>query len=217
MNRNTVPFESLESRTLMSATFFDSAVQHDRAVITADFVKLRINLNTDAKAILTDNKALRKDDLKANTVLEPLVLQFRSDVKSFQLTLKSDRLTEAGNVIADEKVILGERVQAFRDRHNATALAADQALIITDRAQLNTDEVAGLTQRLSDRQAEAATLQTDAQAILTALPTSGASAQLTADVQTWLGDKGANLDRITGDLTKISTDRTQLIADLNAE
>jgi len=110
-----------------------------------------------------------------------------------------------------------ELKQMLHDKNNPTALAADKTQLTADRVQLQTDMVGGLTQRLTDRQAQTAAILADTQAILTALPTSGASAKLTADVTQWLGDKGAALNRITADLLKISADRSQLITDLNAE
>jgi hypothetical protein len=217
MNRATKPFETLEHRTLMSATLFSTAVTHDRAEIHADFVKLNSDLYADAKTLLTDNHALKVDHVHQNTVLQPLVATLRTDVLTFQLTLKTDRLAEAENVVADELVVVNELKQMLKDKGNATALAADKLALKADRVQLNTDEVAGLTQRLTDRQTETNTILSDSAAILIALPTSGASAQLTADVTQWLGDKNASLSKVTVDLQKISADRSQLILDLNAE
>jgi hypothetical protein len=207
----------LENRALMSATLFSHAVAVDRFQIRLDFLQLKTDLNADAKTLLTDNAALKANHLYQNTTLQPLVAKLHSDVRSFQLTLLGDRLGEASNVIKDEQLIVGELKQMITDKGNATALAADRTKLLADRVQCQTDMVAGLTQRLSDRQAETNALLGDTSAILTALPTSGASAGLSAAVTQWLGDKGASLDRVTADLQKISADRTQLITDLNAE
>ena len=210
-------FETLESRTLMSASPLTAAVRADRLQLRADFLHLNADFYADAAKLLTDNRALRADHLSQNTALHPLVATLRADVTTFKFTLKADRLNESSAVLADEAVVVGELKQMFLDRKNPTALAADKTVLITDRAKVQSDMVAGLTQRLTDRQSEAAALFADTSAILTALPTSGASAKLTADVSLWLGDKGASLTKITADLTKISADRTKLIADLTAE
>jgi len=217
MRQIRTPFESLESRTLMSATLFDSAVQADRLQIRIDLLKLNGDVYADSAQLLTDNRALKVDHVHQNTVLQPLVAKLRGDVYSFDLTLREDRLNEASNVLADEAVVVGELKQMFADRKNPTALAADKTQMITDRVKLQTDMVAGLTQRLTDRQTGIATIEADGQAILTALPTSGASAQLTADVTQWIDDKQTAMTKISADLTKLSGDRTKLIADLTAE
>ena len=160
----------------MSATLFSTAVAADRLHIRQDFIQLRTDLCADANALCSDNAALRANHVHQNTTLQPLVAKLRSDVRGFRLTLLGDRLTEAGNVIKDELVIVGELKQMLHDKHNPTALAADKLVLKADRVQCQTNMVAGLTQRLTDRQAETAAILADTQAILTALPTSGANA-----------------------------------------
>src|ERR1700744_2151769 len=86
MNRPNA-FESLESRTLMSATLFSTAVATDRLHIRQDFLKLNTDLFADAGTLLTDNAALKADHLHQNTVLQPLVAKLRGDVYSAELTL----------------------------------------------------------------------------------------------------------------------------------
>jgi hypothetical protein len=217
VQKNATSFETLESRTLMSASPFDTAVKADRVQIRADLLKLDADFFADAGTLLTDNRALKADHLSSNTVLHPLVATLRSDVYSFDLALRADRLTEAANVITDEQVVVTELQKMFTDRKNPTALAADKSQLITDRANLQSAMVAGLTQRITDRESEISQITTDTQAILTALPNSGANAKLTSDLTQFLTDKSAALTKITADLTKLSGDRTQLITDLNAE
>jgi hypothetical protein len=211
--------EPLESRTLMSATpvLFSPAVKTDRFAIRVELLKLKADVNNDGAALLVDNHALRVDKLHDNTTLAPLVKTLRADVTSFRLALKQDRLTESSNVLSDEAILVGDIHTYILDRKNPTARAAELSVITAERATLQSDMVAGLTQRLIDRQSETNTLATDEQAILTALPTSGASAKLAADVTTWLTDKSDSLARVTVDLQTLSADRTQLIADLSAE
>lgn len=217
MQRNNKPFETLESRTMMSASPFDAAVRADRMQIRIDMLKLDSDFYGDAAKLLTDNKALKSDKLYLNTTLHPLVEKMRADVHSFNLTLRGDRLTEAANVIADEQVVVAQLKKMFADRKDPAALAADKVVLRTDRSNLQSTMVAGLTQRILDRDAESTQILADTNAILTALPTSGASAQLTSDVTTWLSDKGTALTKITADLTKLTNDRSTLIGDLNAE
>jgi hypothetical protein len=218
MQSGKKPFETLESRTMMSAApLFDAAVKEDRLQIRIDLLKFNSDAYADSATLLTDNRALKADKLHSNTVLQPLVATLRSDVHSFDLTLKADRLNEASAVLADEAVVVKQLKQIFLDRKDPTALAADKTVLITDRAKLQSDMVAGITQRITDRQSETAQITLDSDAILTALPTSGASTQLTADVTSWLTDKSTALTRLTTDLTKLSNDRATLIADLNAE
>ena len=218
MQRKTKAFETLESRMMMSAApLFDTAVATDRLQIRLDLLKLNVDVFSDAATIAADNRTLKADHVYANKTLAPLVEKFHNDVYSFDLTLKADRLNEASAVLADEAVVVEQLKKMFSDRKDPTALATDRTVLITDRANLQGAMVAGLTQRINDREAGITQIQSDASAILTALPTSGASTQLTADVTTWLDDKAAAMAKITADLTKLSVDRTQLITDLNAE
>ena len=213
---STAHLQSLESRTLMSASAAVSpAVAVDRLVVKADLLQFRADATAGTAALLRDVTAFKGEHLAAATTVTPLVSELRTDVKSMQLTLTGDRLTESQAVLGDELVIVTDIRHALADRGTATALAADKAAVLTERAKLQTDEVAGLNSRIAARTAATTTIFNDVQAIEAAAATDpNATAALRASIQQFGTDRTAKLATLTADLTKLGADRTTLAADL---
>ena len=75
--------------------------------------------------------------------------------------------------------------------------------------------VAGLTQRLSDRQTFANTINADSQNIATAIQGDNSlSAKAAADVTHWTTARTTFMSKITADVAKLLADRQQLVTDL---
>ena len=210
-------FESLESRSMMSASAFSTQVQIDQLNVRAALLKFRYDIVTNTATMLADCSALQAADLKKDTVLAPLFKAFRKEVKSMRHTLDGDRLTESSAVLADEGVIVGELAKYAADAGNETARAADRIQLRKDRIQVQIDEIAGLNARLTTRETEEAALSADLNAITTALGTdAGASPALVSAVNTFVTDRTNSLALFQTDLKAIITARTQLSADLTA-
>src|SRR5438067_1498262 len=102
--------EALESRRLMSAgtsAIFNSTVKLDRLQVRADLLKFRADALAANVTLLSDRKALKGDNVAAATTVTPLIQTLHTDAKQMRLQLKLDRLTEAGNALTDEAVIVG--------------------------------------------------------------------------------------------------------------
>ena len=136
--------ESLEGRTLLSASVVSTQVKIDRLIVKADLLKFRSDIAANSAVILADIQLLRKDGLKNNATLKSLFKSFRKDVNSMHQQLFSDRLDEKANVLKDQLAIALDQIQIQKDKHAGNDTTADKNKLLADRVQLQTDEIAGL-------------------------------------------------------------------------
>jgi hypothetical protein len=209
--------ETLESRTLMSVSPISTQVAADRLQVRADLLQFRSDILHNTVTIMTDVQALKADGLKNDPTFLPLFKQFRTDIQHMRNQLLVDRLTEASNVLHDQSLIVTELRQILLDHGNSTTVTADRAQLLTDRIQLQNDEITGLTTRITTRQTDYNTIFADLDAISTAVAgDTTASPALLAEVQKFTTDRTDTLNTMTTDLQKLITDRTQLVTDLTA-
>jgi hypothetical protein len=210
--------ESLESRTLMSASPFSTAVAADRLQVKADFLKFRSDAAAASAKLLVDLSAMQGDHLAAATTVAPLVKQMRTDLKTAGHTLLLDRLNESAAALGDESAIVSVQRHILLDKKNPTAETADHAALMADRVKLQTDLIAGLNSRIATRQAGETTIFNDISAINEAATTDPHStAKLQLDLGTLLADRSTKMQTVTADLVVLVQDRTQLSSDLAAE
>ncbi len=209
--------ETLESRTLMSVSPISTQVAADRLQVRADLLQFRSDIFHNTVTITTDLQALKADGLKNDPTFVPLFKQFHTDIQHMRNELLIERLTEAGNVLHDQSVIIIELRQILLDHGNPPAVTADRAQLLTDRIQLQNDELAGLTARITTRQTDYNTIFADLDQIFAAVSgDTTASPTLLTDVQKFATDRTNTLNTMTTDLQKLITDRTQLVTDLTA-
>ena len=210
--------ESLESRTLMSASPFSTAVAVDRLQVKADFLKFRSDAAGASAKLLVDLSALKTDHLAAATTVAPLVKQMRTDLKTIGHALLLDRLNESAAALGDESAIVSERIHIILDKKNPTAETADHAALMADKIKLQNDLITGLNSRIATREAGETTIFNDVTAIEEAASTDpNASAKLQLDLTKLLADRTAKMTAVTADLAQLVQDRTQLTSDLAAE
>jgi hypothetical protein len=210
-------FESMESRSLMSASAFSTQVTIDRLDIRAALLKFRYDAVTASATLIADCSALQAADVKGDAILAPLFTALHREVKAMRHTLDLDRLTESSAVLKDESVVVAEEEKYVSDEGHEAARAADRIQMRKDRVQLEDDEIAGLNSRLATRESEQTALTADLNAITAALGTdTGASTALQAAVTKFVTDRTASLSTFESDLHGIITARTQLVTDLNA-
>ncbi|HTW94387.1 MAG TPA: hypothetical protein VMD30_06330 [Tepidisphaeraceae bacterium] len=210
MNGNHSMFESLESRTLFSA----ASLAADRLAVQAAVLQEATQANANASTLLADRQAVVQYDISGNSTIGPLVAQFKSDAAASALTLQSDRLTQASNVDAAQAVALTAKAAVIADV-GTDAEAGALATFYTDKAAVQQAFINGLNQRITDRNAEYATLFSDAQAIESALSGSGLSDAAQAAVTQYTGDKLSALTSLTTDLQGVISARTTLMTALN--
>lgn len=211
--------ESLEGRTLLSASAVNTQVKIDRLEVKADLLKFRSDIAANSATILADVQLLRNDGLKNNASLKALLKAFRKDANSMHQQLFSDRLNQKLNVLQDQLVIVHDQIELLNDKHHGSESEVDddKGKLLADRVQLQTDEIAGLNARITTRQTFFTTLSNDINALVTAAesdPTT--SPQLQTDIQKFATDRSFELTTLTTDLTAITAARTQLAADLMA-
>jgi hypothetical protein len=211
-------YESLESRTFLSASPVSTQVTIDRLQVKADLLQFRSDAAGGTATILADLQKLKADGLTKNPTLAPLFIKFRSDVKSMHQQLFMDRLNESAAVLHDDSIIVKELIQIIKDKGSATALAADHQTLVADRMQLQNDEIAGLNTRIATRQNDYNQLSTDLDNIVTAADadTSLTSSDL-ADVNTFAANRTTLLTTLMSDLQTIEQARTSLMSALAAE
>jgi hypothetical protein len=209
--------ESLESRSMMSASPISTQLQIDRLDVRAALLKFRYDVVTTSATLIADCSALQAADLKQDTTLAPLFTALHKDVKAMRHTLDLDKLTESAAVLNDESVIDTELVKYAQDSGNEAARTADRIQLRKDHIQLQTDEIAGLNARLTTRETEQTALTNDLNAITTALGSdTNASAVLKTAVSTFVTDRTSSLVLFETDLKAVVAARTQLAADLTA-
>ena len=114
-----VPADILESRMLMSAAtsaVLNAPVRADQLQIRADLLKFRLDCVSASGTIMADILKIKSDDPKQSPTITPLVKKMRSDLRAMWTQLAGDRLAEAQNVLADESVIVGDRLKILKDR-----------------------------------------------------------------------------------------------------
>src|ERR1700733_13305414 len=131
--------ETLESRTFLSISPISTQVAADRLQVRADLLQFRSDVLSNSATILGDVTALKADGLKNDPTFVPLFKQLHTDLQHMWTQLRIDRLTEAGNVLHDQSVIMTELRQILIDHGNPTAVAADKTQLLTDRIQLQND------------------------------------------------------------------------------
>jgi hypothetical protein len=211
-------FESLESRTLMSASAIDTQVAADRLKIRQDLIQFQTDCLAKTTTLLADCKTLKADGIYKNAALKPLFQTLRTDMATVDQTLRVERLNESSAALEDESNIVADFAKIVADKGDKTVVKADRAQLLTDRIQLQNDDLAGLNARLATRQSGFTTLSNDLNAIVTAIGNdSGASPRLVADVNKFVTDKTTFFNTITADVQTLIADRTQLTTDLTAQ
>jgi hypothetical protein len=209
--------EVLESRTLLSASAIDPQVKADRLQIKADLLKFESDIAGGTATILMDCMALKADGIYQDATLRPLFKTLRTDVRSMNSQLKLDRLNQSSAALLDQSHIVTDLENILLDKGNKSEETANKAQLLSDRIALQNADVTGLNNRLATRQADVTQISNDLQAIVTAAQgDTGASAQLLADIQTFVTDKNTFLATISADITTLINDRNQLITDLTA-
>ena len=209
--------ERLETRRLMCSTAINTTIVADRAAVFGALSQFETDIANGITTLNADCKALKADDVGGDATLAPLIKQFHTDANAMDRQLAADVLVEKQNVLNDQKTIVGELLQFVADKGNPTARAADKAALLTDRVQLENDEIAGLNSRINTRKTDYTELGIDLEAIQTALGNdTNASTQLTADVNQFVNDRINIFQTLFSDLTTIKDDRTKLATDLTA-
>jgi hypothetical protein len=221
-------FETLETRNLFSVCAVhsepapstpvpDLAVVADEKQVDAALLLIAKDDCTFSRTLCADWKALFKDGLTGDTTLAPLFQQLQADSSSMENDLKADRQAEATVVAADQSAIRTDEMQICKDKHNPTALAADQAALLAGRIQLQNDEIFANDASLTSLQTDENTIAGDLGAIVGALAgDTTASPKLSADVTKFRNDKFTAMNGMASDLLGLITARANLVGDLMA-
>jgi hypothetical protein len=214
MDRASMMMEPMESRRLLSAS---ATLLSDRAAIAADIAAGAATAAAQGVIVAADHAVLKADDIRANTTIEPLLLQLHNDYVYWTDKLASSVATQQANVAAAQAVVLAEKAKIVSDANaGATVLAADQRQLTNDKIAVQQAYTAGLQARLADRADAAAAFTTDDNAITAALPGSGLTSTEKTAVTTFIDAKAtAFADGTSAHETTLAA-REKLITDLQA-
>jgi hypothetical protein len=214
--------EVLESRRFLSAavgpaTVFDAAVRADELHVYEDFKKFNtdgVHCNT---ALLRDAKQIRSSNLtQAPSAKSPLAT-FLGALLPANAELKSDNLKETPAVVNDEKAIIAEQRKLAHDQGNASAVTADQAQLLTDRKQVQTDLENSIETRVTDRENLYNALLQDASNLYGAVSSDTQPSAKLAAAGKQLNTDATNCGTtLSADLQQLETDAQQFDTDLTA-
>jgi hypothetical protein len=183
--RSTIALETLESRTLYSATPSPTIIADKEAVQAAE--AQRFNDKAEwSQTLLADHLQLLQDQSTKSSELAPLMLQLQSDTTAEHEAILVDNENALATRIADRTTITNDLTQIFSDLGNSTAEAADHAKLLTDQNKLK-----------SDNGADAITLDDTKSTYKTTL----------------LSDHLAITNARIGDDPAIDTDKTKILSD----
>ena len=140
-NRSMIAMETLESRTLYSATPNPTITADIEAVQAAE--AQRFNDKAEgAQTLLADHLQLLQDQSTKSSELAPLQLQLQSDITAEHRAILADNASALATRIADQTIITEDLTQIYSDLGNHSAEAADQAKLSTDEDKLKSDNAA---------------------------------------------------------------------------
>jgi hypothetical protein len=202
--------ESLETRRLMSVT-----IASDRAAVVAALGAQASEAASVQVTLLADQTAMAGFHARKNATSHPLFETLHADDAKWAKTLAIDVHTELSRFDTAEATVNADAATVIADKSTGAEAAAKTALT-NAKIAAQTALANGLTQRLADRASAAAALSADENAIITALPSSGLSANAQAAVTKFCRDKGTGFADVTTDIQTVLTDRQTLIAALQA-
>jgi len=137
-NHSMITVETLESRTLYSATPSPTITADLEAVQVAE--AQRFNDKAEgAQTLLADHLQLLQDQSTKGSQLAPLLLQLQSDTTAEHVAILADNESALATRIADRTIITNDLTQIFSDLGNPSAEAADHAKLLTDQDKLKSD------------------------------------------------------------------------------
>ncbi len=221
-------FETLETRRLLSVSLphvacapggsaSNSTIAVDEKQIDAAQMQLQMDNWSSARTLVSDVKALLADGLRHDATLMPLFQQLQADGQVMRQDLEADEKAGQTVVSHDQTVINTEELQVCKDKHNPTALKADQAALLADRIQLENDVIAAIDARLATLQADENTIADDLGAINGALSgDTAASPKLVGDVGNFRTDALIAMYGLATDLLGLIGAHVSLVNDLIA-
>jgi hypothetical protein len=204
--------QSLESRTLLSATLTREMVLADQMGVIADVAATRVNFKAVASGIAADTRTIAADLKSLATPAS------RTANAALLATLRADAHTGLATLRADNAHLLGVTSGVLhRSSAHALALLAHptntklQALVAADMAALATVAAAPLAQLQADLQGFS--LDADLTGIADANPT---GTQLATDVAGAKTSQAAAIGTFGASAVKVQTDAGALATDLAA-
>jgi len=136
--RSMIALETLESRTLYSATP-SPTILADEAAVTAAKAQKAADLSAGAQTLLADNLQLAQDRSTKSSQLAPLQLQLQSDETLENEAIQTDHENDLSTRIADRTAITNDLRAILADLGNSGAEITDHAQLATDQAKLKSD------------------------------------------------------------------------------
>jgi hypothetical protein len=203
--------ESLESRTLMSATPSPAVVAAETKLL-GDLATYSTDKGTWNATILKDLQKLAADQHSASTVdVSAQVATLQQDRTTLLTTLLSDKTAFATTVDNARIAVLNDAQTVRTDKQtNSANLTADEATLANARLALANDRASERTTLINDNQTLRSKVLADRQAIIAARLAGGTNTQFLTDRQQLVTDRQSRLNVLSADTLTIVADRQAL-------
>ena len=204
--------ESLESRTLMSATPSPAVVAAEQKLL-GDLATYSTDKGTWNATILKDLQKLAADQHSASTVdVSAQIATLQQDRTTLLTTLLNDKTALRTKVDNDLIAVITDAQTVRTDKQtNSPNLAADEAALANAKLALVNDRASARTTLINDNQTLRSKVLADRQAIITArLAGGGSNTQFLTDRQQLVTDRQSRLNVLSADALTIVADRQAL-------
>ena len=202
--------ETLESRTLLSVS--PATLSQDQVKLQTDMAAYAADTQNCKSLIAKDKAQVNADSLSGRKHVAALQAQLQKDQTTRKSTLQLDRGNRKTAVAGDNAVIVRDNVTIRVDKNNPTQLAIDKQKLMSDKVQLESDQVKFGTILLNDDANTQSIILADQQAIVTARATLDNPA-LEQDEKTLLIDQQSCLATLAADQIKILNDQLKIVQD----
>jgi hypothetical protein len=204
-------FETLESRTLMSA----ATLTADEATLATAVATYSTDKATSITVLAADRAAVKANEPQSDTNVIPLIDTWKQAILTRDNTLLTDRANLKLATNTDKIAILQDRnnIRADKADDNTTQLAIDKTALNSDLVKLATDRMTLGDTLANDIITTKATIAADHEAILAKRLADGASTSSIMAKQQLIDDSIHWVDTLAVDRKAIIADRLVVAQD----
>ncbi len=208
--RSLIALETLESRTLYSATP-SATILADQAAVTAAKAQKATDQSAADQTLLADRLQLLQDRSTKSNQLAPLLLQLQSDTAAENQAILTDHENDLATRITDRNAITNDLRQMAADDADSGEEHDDRLQWAADRSKLKNDIAADDITLNNTKSSFRTTILSDKLEILEARTTDSPAVDI--DKTKILDDKAAEKNTLLADQEAILSAELKLVQD----
>jgi hypothetical protein len=208
--RSMIALETLESRTLYSATP-SSTILADEAAVTAAKAQKATDQSAGTQTLLADQLQLLQDRSTKSSALAPLLLQLQSDTAAENQAILTDHENDLTTRIADRTAITNDLRHMAADDDNSEDEHDDRLQWAADKSKLKNDIADDDITLNNTKSSFRTTILSDRLAILEARTTDSPAVDI--DKTKILDDKASEKNTLLADQEAIVSTELKLAED----